>query len=225
MDKIVEAMQISKMYRTKDPLTGNKKDYWCLKDINFTVEKGECIGLQGKNGTGKSTLLKIISNIVRPTSGRMIVNGHVAPMLDLSAGFHNELTGRENTFVYASLIGIKRKELKRNFDDIIDFAEVGEFLDNKLRSYSSGMKFRLAFSIASTLRPDLIIADEILATGDEDFQQRCLQRVTDLKASGTSIIIVQHDEKLIHSICDRTMLLKDGKVSHYELKKDKKDFD
>lgn len=210
MGVVAEGKSVSKMYQIKDPVTGAKKDYWCLKKVNFTIKQGECIGLEGENGAGKSTLLKIISNIVRPTSGTVVVNGHVAPMLDLGAGFHDELTGRENMYVFASLMGIKRKELKQKFDEIVDFAEVGKFIDTKLRSYSSGMKFRLAFSVASTVNPDLILADEILATGDEQFRERCMQRILELKNTGTSIIIVQHDQQILRKICDRTLLLKDG---------------
>lgn len=191
----------------KNPVTKRKEAFWAIKDISFELEKGSSLGLIGANGSGKSTLLKIISRIVTPTTGTIKTTGTLAPLLDLEAGFHGELTGRENTNVYASLIGIKRKELKQRFDDIIDFAEIGAFVDTKLRSYSSGMKMRLAFSIASTLQPDIILADEILSVGDEEFQKRCLERILDLKARGTIIIMVQHDNELIKKICDRTVSL------------------
>jgi len=216
MGKVIEAINLSKTYLLTDPLTGQKKAFECLKNINFSIDKGVCIALKGKNGAGKSTLLKIISNIVRPSAGQVIVKGHIAPMLDLGAGFHDELTGRENIYIYASLMGIKRKQLKQQFDEIIDFAEVGQFLDTKLRYYSSGMKFRLAFSIASTLRPDIILADEVLGVGDEQFQKQCLDRILDLNKSGTTILVVQHNEQLLQTICDRALLLEHGEIHHVD---------
>ncbi len=214
MQVSIQAKHLCKTYQLKDPVTGRPYPFQCLDDVNFVIEKGSCVGLKGQNGAGKSTLLKIISNIIRPSSGHVSVKGTVAPMLDLGAGFHDELTGRENAFIYASLMGIKRGELKRQFDDIIDFAEIGAFVDTKLRRYSSGMKFRLAFSIASTLKPDIILADEILAIGDEEFQNRCLNRILELKQSGTTILIVQHNEVLLKRICDRALLLENKTVSH-----------
>jgi ABC-type polysaccharide/polyol phosphate transport system ATPase subunit len=209
---VLEVENISKHYAVKDPDTGRKNTFWALKEVSFALEKGVCLGLMGTNGSGKSTLLKIISRIVTPSSGQVKTSGSLAPLLDLSAGFHDELTGRENAYVYASLMGIKRKELKYKLDDIVAFAGVGAFLDTKLRSYSSGMKMRLAFSIASSLAPDILLADEILAVGDESFQEICLQRILDLKQSGTTIIMVQHDQELIHRICDQTLLLEKGRL-------------
>lgn len=201
---------ISKCYSIKDPMTGKKRPFWALKDVSFELDQGICLGLTGANGAGKSTLLKIISRIVTPTSGQVKTHGSLAPLLELGAGFSDELTGRENAHIYASLIGIKRKELKQKLDDIVDLAGVGLFLDTKLRGYSNGMKMRLAFSIASHLKPDILLADEILAVGDEGFQQLCLQRILELKNEGTSIIMVQHDQKLIERVCDRTFKLKGG---------------
>jgi len=212
MNPVVEAIQVGKTYRVTDPVTGDKTSFSCLQDVSFSVEPGCCVGLKGINGAGKSTLLKIISNIVRPTTGQVVVNGHIAPMLDLGAGFHSELTGRENTYLYGSLMGIKREDIKRKFNDIVDFAEIGQFIDTKLRSYSSGMTFRLAFSIASTLKPDLILADEILGIGDQEFQARCLERIIALKQSGTSLLIVQHNDSLLRTICDRALLLENKTV-------------
>lgn len=207
---VLSVENIGKRYSIKDADTGRKKPFWALKEVSFELEKGTCLGLMGSNGSGKSTLLKIISRIVTPTIGQVKTQGTLAPLLDLGVGFHDELTGRENAYVYASLIGIKRKELKHKLDDIVDFAEVGPFLDTKMRGYSNGMKMRLAFSLASSLAPDILLADEIFAVGDEAFQKICLQRILDLKETGTTIIMVQHDQELIHSICDRTLLLEKG---------------
>ncbi|MFY0594218.1 ABC transporter ATP-binding protein [Roseivirga sp.] len=204
---------ISKYYSIKDPSSGKKSQFWALRDVSFELSKGVCLGLMGSNGSGKSTLLKIINRIITPTTGEIVINGSIAPLLDLGAGFHDELTGRENIYVYGSLIGIKRKELNQKLTEIVDFAEIGPFLDTKLRGYSNGMKVRLAFSVASHLKPDILLADEILAVGDEPFQQLCLKKMMDLKKSGTSIIMVQHNEKVIQSICDRTFLLKGGRLS------------
>ena len=205
---MISVENISKYYEIKDPISKEKRPFQALQGVSFTLEKGVCLGLMGANGSGKSTLLKIISRIVTPTSGKVQVNGSLAPLLELGAGFHDELTGRENAYVYASLMGIKRKALKRKLDDIVYLSGIGQFLDTKLRGYSSGMKMRLAFSVVSHMQPDILLADEVLAVGDESFQQLCLQRIKDLKRSGTSIIIVQHNEKLIQSICDKTLFLK-----------------
>ncbi len=209
---VLSVENIGKCYSIKNANTDQKRLFWALKEISFELEKGTCLGLMGSNGSGKSTLLKIISRIVNPTTGQVKTHGTLAPLLDLGVGFHDELTGRENAHVYASLIGIKRKELKHKLDDIVDFAGVGEFLDSKLRGYSNGMKVRLAFSLASSLAPDILLADEIFAVGDESFQKICLQRILDLKKNGTTIIMVQHNQELIHRICDRTLILEKGSL-------------
>lgn len=209
---VLHVENISKSYSIKDGDTGKKRTFWALEDVSFSIEKGVCVGLMGSNGSGKSTLLKIISKIVSPTSGKVITQGTLAPLLDLGAGFHDELTGRENAFVYASLIGIKRRELKQKLDDIVDFAGVGAFLDTKLRGYSSGMKIRLAFSIASTLEPDILLADEIFAVGDDAFRQQSLERIRELKNNGTTILMVQHDQALIDQVCDRKLTLEKGRL-------------
>lgn len=191
----------------KNPITKQKQSFWALKEVSFELDKGKCLGLVGANGTGKSTLLKIISRVITPTSGQVKSYGNLAPLLELGAGFNNELTGRENAYIYASLIGIKRKYLKQKLDDIVDLAGVSLFLDTKLRGYSNGMKMRLAFSVATHLKPEILLADEILAVGDEEFQKMCLHKILELKKEGTSIIMVQHDKELINKVCDRTFLL------------------
>lgn len=213
MQAALSLENISKHYFVKSPLDGKKHEFWALKDISFEVEKGLCIGLLGPNGSGKSTLLKIIGHIVNPTSGKVKVHGTVAPLLDLGVGFHNQLTGRENIYVYGALIGVKRKELKSRLSEIVDFSGVGAFLDTKLRGYSNGMKMRLAFSIASTLKPDILLADEIFAVGDDAFRKQSLEKIKELKKEGTTILMVQHDNELISQICEDTISLKNGQLT------------
>lgn len=212
ISSILEVDRIGKMYSLTDPNSGKKKQFWSLQDISFSMKKGSCIGLVGSNGSGKSTLLKIISGVTTPTIGSVSVHGKIAPLLGLGAGFHEELTGKENIYVYGSLIGIKRQELKRQFDAIVDFAEIGAFIGNKVKSYSTGMKVRLAFSIASSANPDLILADEILAVGDDNFRRQSIQRMLELKKNGTSILLVQHDMSIIETICDSVIRLESGRL-------------
>ncbi|RBP52957.1 ABC transporter ATP-binding protein [Arenicella xantha] len=209
---ILEVDSIGKMYWRTDPVSGKKNQFWPLKDVSFSMQKGCCIGLTGSNGAGKSTLLKIISGITTPTLGHVNVDGKIAPLLGLGAGFHEELTGKDNIFVYGALIGIKHQELKLQFDAIVDFAEIGAFIGNKVKNYSTGMKVRLAFSIVSSVRPDLILADEILAVGDESFRCRIMQRMLELKLNGTSILLVQHDTSIIETICDKVVKLEGGRL-------------
>lgn len=209
---ILEVDSIGKMYWLTDPDSGKKNQFWSLKDISFSMIKGCCIGLVGSNGSGKSTLLKIISGVTTPTIGSVKVHGKIAPLLGLGAGFHEELTGKENIYVYGSLLGIKRQELTRQFDAIVDFAEIGAFIGNKVKSYSTGMKVRLAFSIASCAHPDLILADEILAVGDDNFRRQSIQRMLELKQNGTSILLVQHDMSIIETICDKVIRLEGGRL-------------
>lgn len=209
---ILDVDRIGKMYSLTDPNSSKKKQFWSLQDVSFSMRKGSCIGLVGSNGSGKSTLLKIISGVTTPTTGCVNVHGKIAPLLGLGAGFHEELTGKENIYIYGSLIGIKRQELKRQFDAIVDFAEVGAFIGNKVKSYSTGMKVRLAFSIASSAHPDLILADEILAVGDDNFRRQSIQRMLELKKNGTSILLVQHDMSIIETICDSVIRLEDGRL-------------
>jgi lipopolysaccharide transport system ATP-binding protein len=210
MTPLIDVHNIGKMYSIPNPSTRIKEPYWSLKGITFQVEKGQSIAIIGENGAGKSTLLKIIANIVTPTEGQVIVRGNIAVMLELGAGFHHELTGRENAYVFGALMGIKRKEIKDKFDDIVAFAEVGGFIDSKVRSYSSGMILRLAFSVASYLRPDIILFDELLAVADSKFRKKCIERIQVLKSEGTAIILVQHNDESIRTICDDAILLEKG---------------
>lgn len=209
---LIEVQNVSKMYKVVNPSSRIKEPFWSLRDINFQVERGQSLTLIGHNGAGKSTLMRIIANITSPTRGQVIVRGTTAAMLELGAGFHHELTGRENTYVYGALLGIKRNEIKEKLDEIIAFAGVEQFIDTRVRSYSNGMILRLAFSITSSLRPDVILADELLAVADDKFKKKCLNRMKTLKEEGTAIIMVQHDIETVKLICDDVIFLDKGEI-------------
>lgn len=188
------------------------EDFWALKGINLTIPKGSTVGLLGRNGSGKSTLLKIISRILYPTRGEVKINGRVSTLLELGAGFHPEFTGRENIFLNASILGLTRKEIKERLDDIIAFAELGDFIDNPVRNYSSGMYTRLGFAVAVHVDPEILLIDEVLAVGDLAFQEKCLTRIRELQKRGTTIILVSHSPKQIEDLCDNAVWLDKGEV-------------
>lgn len=187
------------------------QDFWALNDINLVVEEGETIGLLGHNGSGKSTLLKCIAAIIVPTKGRVLVRGTVAAMLELGAGFHQELSGRENIYLNAALIGVPRKEIEARFDDIVAFAELERFIDNQVKYYSSGMYARLGFAVAVNVDPDVLMIDEVLAVGDESFQRRCLGRVRQFQDEGRTILIVTHSPDQVQLLCDSALVLERGR--------------
>ena len=189
-----------------------KEKLHVLKDIDFQVKKGEVFGIIGRNGAGKSTLLKIISGILKPTKGRVTLKGNVAPMLELGSGMDFNLTGRENVFLNGSILGFSKSFLEERYDDIVDFSELGEFMEVPVRNYSSGMISRLAFSIASMVVPDILIVDEILSVGDERFQEKSKNRMVELMKSGTTVLFVSHNIAQVEEICDRVMWLEDGYV-------------
>ncbi|MBV6821300.1 ABC transporter ATP-binding protein [Rahnella sp. PD12R] len=184
---------------------------WVLNDINFTVEAGEAVGIIGVNGAGKSTLLKMITGTTQPTTGTINVNGRVAAMLELGMGFHPEFTGRQNVYMSGQLLGISVDDITRLMTQIEEFAEIGSYIDQPVRVYSSGMQVRLAFSVATIIRPDLLIVDEAMSVGDIYFQQKCIERIEKFKEQGTSILFVTHDFSALHTICDRAVLLANGK--------------
>jgi lipopolysaccharide transport system ATP-binding protein len=202
----------------RDKLSGifssarQKEEFWALKDISFSIAPGESVGVIGKNGAGKSTLLKILSRITPPTSGRIISRGRIASLLEVGTGFHQELTGRENIFMNGSILGMKKKEIDRSFDEIINFSGVERFLDTPLKHYSSGMQLRLAFAVAAHLNPEILIVDEVLAVGDAEFQKRCLSKMEDVTKSGRTIIFVSHNMEAIVSLCSKGILLTRGEV-------------
>lgn len=188
------------------------KEFWALSNINFDVYKGEILGIIGKNGSGKSTLLKVISRIIPLEYGRIWVKGNISPLMEVGAGFHPELTGRENVFLNGTLLGHSNHEIKEKFDEILDFAEIIEFIDAPIRTYSSGMITRLGFAVATAWMPEILILDEVFAVGDIFFRKKCLSRIESFHMKGSTIIIVSHDVKLIESICSRVIWLNQGKI-------------
>ncbi len=183
-----------------------------LKDVTFSVDAGEAVGIVGRNGAGKSTLLKILSRITEPDGGRVGIKGRVGSLLEVGTGFHPELTGRENVFLYGSILGMPRAEIKRRFDDIVEFAEVGRQLDTPIKRYSSGMQVRLAFSVAAYLEPDILLVDEVLAVGDAAFQKRCLGRMGEVAGAGRTVLFVSHNMALVQALCTRGIVLDHGTV-------------
>ncbi len=190
--------------------------FWALKDISFNIQAGDRMAIIGKNGAGKSTLLKILSRVTKPTSGYVKLVGKLGSLLEVGTGFHPELTGRENIFLNGAVLGMSRKDIKKYFNDIIDFAEIGRFLDTPVKHYSSGMYVRLAFSIAAHFEPDLLILDEVLAVGDARFQKKCYERIKYLsKESGRAVIIVTHNISSVKALCDKAMLLESGQMTAF----------
>lgn len=187
--------------------------FTALKEINVTIKKGETVGLVGVNGSGKSTLLKLMTKIIYPTKGHIVTHGKLTSLLELGAGFHNDFTGRENIYFNASIFGLTKQEIDKRLDDIIEFSELGEFIDNPVRTYSSGMYMRLAFSIAINVDAEILLIDEILAVGDQHFQEKCFQKLQELKMSDKTIVIVSHDLGHIESLCTRAIWINDGVVA------------
>ncbi|OWK43712.1 ABC transporter ATP-binding protein [Fimbriiglobus ruber] len=186
--------------------------YWALKDVSFDVHPGEVVGVVGRNGAGKSTLLKLMSRITVPTSGRIEVRGRMGSLLEVGTGFHPELTGRENVFLNGSILGMTRQEIRAKFDKIVEFSEIGAYLDTPVKRYSSGMYVRLAFAVAAHLEPEILIVDEVLAVGDATFQRRCIDRMAELAAQGRTILFVSHNMQLIPRFCHRAVYLERGTV-------------
>lgn len=183
-----------------------------LNNVSFEVKRGEFFGIVGRNGSGKSTLLKLLAGIYVPTAGGAQVNGSLTPFIELGVGFNPELTGRENVYLNGALLGFNRKEMKAMYKDIVEFAELERFMDQKLKNYSSGMQVRLAFSISIRVQTDILLIDEVLAVGDAAFQQKCVNIFKELKAKKTTIILVTHDMKHVRRFCDRALLLDEGRV-------------
>jgi lipopolysaccharide transport system ATP-binding protein len=188
------------------------KSIWALKDINFSIQPGEVVGIIGGNGAGKSTLLKILSRITEPTKGEAILRGRVASLLEVGTGFHPDLTGRENIFLNAAILGMGKEETKRKLKDIIAFSEVEGFIDTPVKRYSSGMRVRLAFAVAAFLDPEILIVDEVLAVGDESFQRKCLGKMNDVATDGRTILFVSHDLAAVQNLCERVVVLRKGEI-------------
>ncbi|MEQ1862040.1 MAG: ABC transporter ATP-binding protein [Chthoniobacteraceae bacterium] len=226
---IIEIDRISKLYRLgsigagslresvarwwRGAGTADPREFWALRDVSFEVAPGEVVGLVGHNGAGKSTLLKILSRVTEPTSGRAVLRGRAASLLEVGTGFHPDLTGRENIFLNGAILGMKRAEIARKFDDIVEFAEIGAFLDTPVKRYSSGMYVRLAFAVAAHLDPEILIIDEVLAVGDAAFQKKCLGKMQDVASGGRTVIFVSHNMASMQALCDRAVMLEEGRVA------------
>ncbi len=189
-----------------------QEEIWALREVSFEIRQGEALGIIGRNGAGKSTLLKILSRITEPSAGRVTIKGRVASLLEVGTGFHPELTGRENIFLNGAILGMTRQEIKRKFDEIVDFAEVEKFLDTPVKRYSSGMYVRLAFAVAAHLEPEILVVDEVLAVGDAAFQKKCLGKMGDVAHEGRTVLFVSHNMVAIQSLCSRGILLETGQL-------------
>lgn len=188
------------------------KDFMALEDVSFTVDAGDVLGIIGHNGAGKSTLLKVISGIMKPSTGSVEVHGNVVPMLELGSGFDYDMTGRENIYLNGAILGYSKEFLESNYQEIVDFSELGQFIDEPLRNYSSGMMMRLAFSIATVVQPEILIVDEILAVGDADFQEKSKRRMMELMSGGTTVLMVSHALSQIRELCNKVLWIEHGKV-------------
>ena len=196
----------------KQKTLDSREEFWALKDISFKVKKGEVLGIIGRNGAGKSTLLKVLSRITAPTAGRIHIKGRVASLLEVGTGFHPELTGRENIFLNGAILGMSRTEIKKKFDEIVDFAEIEKFLDTPVKRYSSGMYVRLAFAVAAHLEPEILVVDEVLAVGDAQFQKKCLGKMGEVSQEGRTVFFVSHQMPSIQMLCNRAILLSNGSI-------------
>jgi lipopolysaccharide transport system ATP-binding protein len=204
---------VGKVRQLFNPMaTADEHGFWALKDVHFEVQTGEVMGVIGRNGAGKSTLLKILSRITEPTSGRIEIRGRMGSLLEVGAGFHPELTGRENVYLNGSILGMTRAEIRKKFDAIVAFAECADFLDTPVKRYSSGMFVRLAFAVAAHLEPEIMVVDEVLAVGDATFQKRCIDRMTELAHQGRTILFVSHNMQLIPQFCQKAIMLQRGQI-------------
>lgn len=206
----------AKIAQVNDRTVGSRKNeyVWALRDVNFSVEKGQVVGIIGKNGAGKSTLLKIISRITTPTKGEIRIKGRVASLLEVGTGFHPEMTGRENIFMNGTLMGMTRGEIQRKFDDIVDFAGVAKYVDTPVKRYSSGMTVRLGFAVAAFLEPEILIVDEVLAVGDAEFQKRAIGKMSDISKEGRrTVLFVSHNMASVSALCSKGILLRNGSIT------------
>ncbi|RMF96165.1 MAG: ABC transporter ATP-binding protein [Candidatus Schekmanbacteria bacterium] len=223
--KVIELKGVGKKYKiyherpmlVKSLFTGvarrkKMEEFWALKNVNIEINKGEAAGIIGDNGAGKSTILKILSGVTAPTTGRVSVSGRIAGLLELGAGFHHDLTGRENVFLNGSILGLSKREIEEKFDSIVDFAGIKDFIDTPLRNYSSGMFVRLGFAVAVHVNPEILLVDEVLAVGDQSFQAKCLKTIENFLKEGNTLVFVSHDLNIIRHICSRVILMEKGEV-------------
>ncbi|MGN0485670.1 MAG: ABC transporter ATP-binding protein [Acutalibacteraceae bacterium] len=225
-DYAIEVNHVSMLFRLNKQRVDSAKEYfirlvtkklsytefWALKDVSFKVAKGERVGVMGFNGAGKSTLLKVIAGVLKPTMGSVKVSGTVAPMLELGAGFDPNYTGKENIYLYGTTMGFSRKFIEEKYDDIVEFSELEEFIDAPLKSYSSGMKSRLGFAIATAVKPDILILDEVLSVGDAAFKEKSEQRIMDMMEDGVTVLYVSHSTDRIRKLCNKAIILTKGQV-------------
>jgi lipopolysaccharide transport system ATP-binding protein len=213
-ESIVAKFRMPRLSNEFEQKTGGNQceTFWALDNISFDVKQGEVLGIIGSNGAGKSTALKILSRITRPTAGRVELHGHVRSLLEVGTGFHPELTGRENIFLNGAILGMRRNEIARKFEEIVSFAEIEKFIDTPVKHYSSGMYVRLAFAVAANLEPEILLVDEVLAVGDSRFYQKSTDKMRELNAKGMTIVLVSHHMWLIQTVCTRGMLLKHGQI-------------
>src|SRR5215467_12144934 len=193
-------------------LRSHSTEMWALQDVSFQVNEGEAFGIVGHNGAGKTTILKLLSGITAPTRGTITIRGRLAALIEVSSGFHPELTGRENVYLYGAMLGMRRSEITRKMDSIVDFSGMERYIDVPVKRYSSGMYVRLGFAVAAHLEPDIVLLDEVLAVGDVAFQAKCLDRISALRKSGRTIVFVSHDLASVYRLCDRALLLDRGRV-------------
>ncbi|MEW6085915.1 MAG: ABC transporter ATP-binding protein [Chloroflexota bacterium] len=236
MNPIIQCDRVSKRYRLgagitsfREAITGGVKqqlrsftkavdesrELWALEDVSFTLNKGDSLGLIGPNGAGKTTILKMLAKITHPTSGVVNIKGRVAALIELGAGFHPDLTGRENVFLNGAILGLSNREISRSFDRIVDFSGLEKFIDTPVKRYSSGMYVRLGFSVAAHIEPDVLLVDEVLAVGDAQFRQKCAGRIAELRKLGTTIVFVAHNLYLVKSVCDSAIYMNHGRIQAY----------
>jgi lipopolysaccharide transport system ATP-binding protein len=196
---------------------GPSEGFWALQDVSFSVDRGNMVGVIGENGAGKSTLLRVVGGVIKPDRGKVITNGRIGALIDLGAGFHPDLTGRENVYINGIISGLTRQEVDQQFDSIVEFAELIEFIDSPLRIYSTGMQMRLAFAVSAYINPEILLIDEILAVGDISFQSKCLDRIDQFKKDGCAIILVSHDTSLVGKLCNEVLWLREGRVRAHGL--------
>lgn len=205
--------ELSTIFKRTDKTKLHEGEFWALKNISFSMKKGQYIGLYGPNGSGKSTILKLIASVTFPTKGDIKANGKVAPLIELGAGFHPDLTGKENVYMNGTIIGMSIKELKGKMNEIIDFTEIEEFIDMPIKKYSSGMTLRLGFAIAIHSSAEILLLDEILSVGDEHFQNKCIEKIQSMKADRKTIIMVSHNKPLLKKISDRIIFINKGEIA------------
>ena len=216
-DRLVELgaapfRQVQSWLRGRPASSREKSTFWALKDVSFEVRSGEVVGFVGRNGAGKSTLLKILSRITEPTRGEVRLRGRVGSLLEVGTGFHPELSGRENVYLNGAILGMRRVEINRKFDEIVDFAEIGQFIDTPVKHYSSGMYVRLAFAVAAHLEPEILIVDEVLSVGDASFQRKCIGKMSDVAGHGRTVLFVSHNMTAVQALCSRVIVLQAGEM-------------